>query len=189
MDLMYYHSPPGLQFLHCLRNQVNGGSSIFSDSFRAASLLQLSNRHAFNSLVTTPVPFHYVNDNKHYYFSRPTIVLDKTDPYGLAIDHVNYSPPFQAPFEVDTTDKGKSNWRRFLSSFKEFAAFTEREDMLYEDTLQQGECIVFANRRILHGRRAFDQSGERWLKGTYIDWDDFQANPLTLNLTNRVPFA
>jgi alpha-ketoglutarate-dependent taurine dioxygenase len=90
---------------------------------------------------------------------------------------VNYAPPFQAPFEIETADKkGKANWRRFVASFKEFAAFTDREDMMYEDTLRQGECVVFANRRVLHARRAFDvTSGERWLKGTYVDWDDFQS--------------
>ena len=177
MDLMYFNSPPGLQFLHCLRNSVSGGSSIFVDSFRAASLLRLSNPQAYKSLVNTPVQFHYVNDNRHFYFSRPTIVPDKTDPYDLAFDHVNYAPPFQAPFEIETADKkGKANWRRFVSSFKEFAAFTDREDMMYEDTLRQGECVVFANRRVLHARRAFDvTTGERWLKGTYVDWDDFQS--------------
>jgi alpha-ketoglutarate-dependent taurine dioxygenase len=178
MDLMYFNSPPGLQFLHCLRNSVKGGSSIFVDSFRAASLLRLQNSHSFNSLVNMPVQFHYLNDNRHFYFSRPTIVPDVTDPHGLAIDHVNYSPPFQAPFEVDTSGKGKANWRRFITAFKDFATFTEREDMRYEILLQEGECVVFANRRVLHARRAFDIStGERWLKGTYVDWDDYQVPP------------
>jgi len=176
MDLMYYNSPPGLQFLHCLRNSVKGGSSIFVDSFRAATLLRMNDKHHYRSLCTTPVQFHYLNDNRHYYFSRPTIVPDTTDPHGLAIDHVNYSPPFQAPFEIDTTGKGKANWKRFIKGFQKFAEITEREFMRYEETLQEGECVVFANRRVLHARRAFDtESGERWLKGAYVDWDDFQV--------------
>jgi len=176
MDLMYYASPPGLQFLHCLRNTVEGGSSIFVDSFRAATLLRLQSQHSFQTLTTFPVSFHYLNDNRHYYYSRPTIVVDSTDPHGLAIDHVNYAPPFQAPFDQSTNGKDRANWRRFATAFREFAQITEREDMRFEETLKEGECVVFANRRVLHARRAFKtDKGERWLKGAYVDWDDFQS--------------
>jgi gamma-butyrobetaine dioxygenase len=179
MDLMYFTSPPGLQFLHCLRNTTKGGTSIFVDSFRAATLLRLRSRHAFQSLTANPVQFHYLNDSKHYFFSRPTVVLDPADPEGLDIDHVNYAPPFQAPFEVETTGKAKSNWRRFVQAFKGFAEIMERDDMRFEELLQEGECVVFANRRVLHARRAFDtDTGERWLKGTYVEWDDFQVKSL-----------
>jgi len=177
MDLMYYASPPGLQFLHCLRNTVRGGSSIFIDSFRAATLLRLTHpKSYFQTLTRFPVPFHYLNDNRHYYFSRPTIVPDPYDPAGLDIAAVNYAPPFQAPFEVEATPRGKANWRRFVRAFKAFAEICEREDMRFEETLREGECVVFANRRVLHARRAFETDvGERWLKGMYVDWDDFEV--------------
>ena len=176
MDLMYYASPPGLQFLHCLRNTVSGGSSIFVDSFRVASLLLAYNPHFYLTLTKSPVSFHYVNDNRHYYFSRPTIVPDCTDPHQLEIDHVNYAPPFQAPFDANTAGIDKADWRRFINAFKKFAEISEMEDLRYEDTLKEGECVVFANRRVLHARREFDTAtGERWLKGIYVDWDDFQV--------------
>src|SRR5271155_3832508 len=101
MDLMYYASPPGLQFLHCLRNIVKGGPSIFIDSFCASTLLCLTHPKAyFQTLTTFPVPFHYLSDNQDYYFSHPTIVVDSHAPAGLDIAAVNYAPPFQAPFEV-----------------------------------------------------------------------------------------
>lgn len=176
MDLMYYNSPPGLQFLHCMRNSVKGGSSIFVDSFRAATLLRMHDKHAYHALTNTPVQFHYLNDNRHYYQSRPTIVPDANDPHGLAIDHINYAPPFQAPFEIETMGKGKANWKRFVKALSLFSEITEREFMRFEDTLKVGECVAFANRRVLHARRAFEtEVGERWLKGTYVDWDDFQS--------------
>ena len=77
---------------------------------------------------------------------------------------------------METSRKGKSNWRRFLIAFKSFAEITEREDLRFEETLKEGECVVFANRRVLHARRAFEtETGERWLKGAYVDWDDFQS--------------
>jgi gamma-butyrobetaine dioxygenase len=189
MDLMYYASPPGLQFLHCLRNTVKGGSSIFIDSFRASTLLRLAHpKTYFQTLTTFPVPFHYLNDNRHYYFSRPTIVVDPHDPAGLDIAAVNYAPPFQAPFEVEEGKAGKANWRRFVVAFKAFAEICEREEMRFEETLKEGECVVFANRRVLHARRAFEtEVGERWLKGIYVDWDDFEVIPVTgASLMSRV---
>jgi gamma-butyrobetaine dioxygenase len=36
-----------------------------------------------------------------------------------------------------------------------------------------GDLIIFDNRRILHGRTAYDpNSGDRALRGTYLDRDD-----------------
>jgi hypothetical protein len=40
--------------------------------------------------------------------------------------------------------------------------------------MNEGDCVIFDNRRVLHARRAFDASkGERWLKGAYVDGDVF----------------
>jgi alpha-ketoglutarate-dependent taurine dioxygenase len=39
-----------------------------------------------------------------------------------------------------------------------------------------GECVIFDNRRVLHARKAFevgDAGKERWLRGTYLDWDPY----------------
>lgn len=48
------------------------------------------------------------------------------------------------------------------------------QENVFEYRLEEGECVVFDNRRVLHARRAFDASqGERWLKGTYVDDDVF----------------
>jgi hypothetical protein len=47
---------------------------------------------------------------------------------------------------------------------------------VFEYKLQPGECVVFDNLRVLHGRRAFDtSSGKRWLKGTYVDGQIFAS--------------
>jgi alpha-ketoglutarate-dependent taurine dioxygenase len=59
---------------------------------------------------------------------------------------------------------------------REFSDLVESEENLYEYRLQEGECVIFNNRRILHGRRQFDTAtGMRWLKGAYIDTDVFMS--------------
>ena len=42
--------------------------------------------------------------------------------------------------------------------------------------LEAGDCIIFDNRRILHGRTAFEaQSGNRHLRGCYVDRDELRS--------------
>jgi hypothetical protein len=48
--------------------------------------------------------------------------------------------------------------------------------------MQEGECVIFNNRRVLHGRKAFDaEGGERWLKGAYVDTDVLMSRWRVLN--------
>lgn len=178
MDLLYFESPPGLQFLHCVRNSTVGGSSVFADSFRAAEIVRLNSQALFKSLTSFPVTYHYVNDGKHYHYTRPTVVLDQHS-YRThkRINHTNWAPPFQAPFEADTgsEDLG-SAFRQFIRASKEFAKNIDDPDAQFELTLKEGECVIFQNRRVLHARRAFDPTtGDRWLKGAYIDVDAYQS--------------
>jgi gamma-butyrobetaine dioxygenase len=174
MDLLYFANPPTLQLLHCLRNSVTGGSSIFSDSFHAATRLQLGSPLLFSSLTSFPVTFHYLNASEHYHYTRPTVEFEE---YSYRkrrrITNVNWSPPFQGPFEVMINSP---ELRRYLAAAKAFAKSIEAPESQLELTLKPGECVIFNNRRVLHARRAFDpSSGERWLKGAYVDGDAFQS--------------
>jgi gamma-butyrobetaine dioxygenase len=172
MDLLYMTNPPGFQFLHCLENTCEGGSSIFSDSFYAASKLSEAD---FNSLCHYQIPYHYRNANEHYHFRRPVIEL-KNDPDGNSgIEHINYSPPFQANHAFPGNEQ-KYEFNDFMLAFRRFVSKVEAEENLYEYRLQEGECVIFNNRRVLHGRRQFDTStGERWFKGCYVDTDVFMS--------------
>ena len=59
---------------------------------------------------------------------------------------------------------------------RDFSSRVESEENLFEYRLQEGECVIFNNRRVLHGRRQFDTAtGMRWLKGAYIDTDVFMS--------------
>jgi len=171
MDLLYFESPPGLQFLHSLINNVKGGASYYVDSFRAAEILREKDPEGFRSLCSYPVTFHYRNAGRHYHFTRSTIVLNSFS-YDNRIDHINYSPPFQAPFESDTS---KFEFRQFIRAFQHFRDLIEDQSNQLELLLEKNQCVIFHNRRILHARREFDaSSGNRWLKGCYTDLDNFR---------------
>ncbi|KAF3919849.1 hypothetical protein ABW20_dc0110665 [Dactylellina cionopaga] len=182
MDLLYFESPPGLQFLHCVENSVTGGESYFVDAFRSASMLRQFAPSVFDVLTKFPVNFHYHNDGKHYRFSRPIIAMKQgNENYHpeLGIDHINWAPPFQAPFTMDQQGNMVSKsgqWRAFLKGMADLNKHFENSQNQYELLLKEGDCVVFFNRRVLHARRGFDaQSGRRRLTGGYVDIDAFES--------------
>ncbi|KAN0133051.1 Clavaminate synthase-like protein [Lactarius tabidus] len=177
MDLQYFDSPPRFQILHCLRNRVHGGTSLFVDAFAAASALRSAHPADFARLVATPVPFHYINDARHLHNAHPTISVGpvSASPDGEPnITAVSYSPPFQAPLPRDTPPA-------FYDALGRFAALTEEPSAVYSRQLSEGDAVVFDNRRVLHGRTAFEsrsgsengmgQEPNRWLKGCYFEGD------------------
>ncbi|KAF2754097.1 Clavaminate synthase-like protein [Pseudovirgaria hyperparasitica] len=196
MDLLYTTNPPHLQFLHSLRARAPGGNSLFSDSYRAAETMYLHHRKLFHVLCNFPVQYHYHNDSQHYYYTRYTferrpfpLLPPSLDPASgeeggttANISKVNWSPPFQAPFSMASDyapaqpQGSRPTLAEYLEAAKKFNELITAEENLFEYRLQEGDCVVFDNRRTLHARREFDASkGERWLKGAYLSDDAFYS--------------
>ena len=187
MDLLYFESPPGIQLLHCIENAATGGESLFADAVRAATLLRLNSPPLFRSLTSFPVTFHYHNAGHHYHCTHPTVVLD---PHGFRdrqrIAHVNWAPPFQAPFEADTGGDSLSLFRQYIVAAKELARHLDDPAAQFQLRLEPGVCALFLNRRVVHSRRAFDPaSGPRWLRGAYLDIDAFCSRLRVLSELRR----
>lgn len=189
MDLCYYESPPGLQLLHVIENKATGGESLFADAYAAALHVRATDFEAYKALTEIPFTFNYDNDGHHYYYQRPLIVEDKNSPkdpiYGTyEIDHLNYSPPFQGPIDsLATTDdiapEKLAAFRRGLNLFENYISDPQNQ---LELKTGENSCLCFFNRRILHGRREFDQnSGKRWFQGTYLDIDAFNSQLRTVS--------
>jgi gamma-butyrobetaine dioxygenase len=173
MDLLYMASPPGFQFLHCIKNSCKGGESIFVDSFNAAR--QLNNKD-FARLSRSRAAFHYRNAGEHYYHEHPVFEVKAGNMHDSrpSLTCVNYSPPFQA--NAPYSQQQQRDYTEMLRSLRRFAEKLESPPNLFEYKLQPGECVIFNNRRILHGRRQFEAAeGERWLKGAYVDTDVFMS--------------
>ncbi|KAG8709476.1 hypothetical protein FRC09_000657 [Ceratobasidium sp. 395] len=181
MDLMYLQNPPHIQFLHCIKNQVEGGRSVFVDGLKAAQDLWHQDRAAFQLLANTPIPFHYENDGHHLHRSHPTIELAPNyDQHPSSSDvpppiaEINYAPPFQAPLPITAPIK-------LYTALQQFTHLLARPEARFEYLLHEGDCAVFDNRRVLHARTAFwdrnARQGEanetnRWMKGCYVERDD-----------------
>ncbi|KAL4076772.1 hypothetical protein V8B97DRAFT_2022055 [Scleroderma yunnanense] len=175
-DLLYFEHPPRYQILHCLKNRVIGGTSIFADGLHVAYTLRKTYPEDFDILSTTPVPFHYINDGHHLHHEHPTIELEPLATSSSAersVRYINYSPPFQAPFLLSNP-----TLPMFHSAFKRFSLLLDNPANRVEYTLREGDAALFDNRRVLHARTAFTDAGQgitsepnRWLKGCYIEAD------------------
>ncbi|CAH2355656.1 probable oxidoreductase Aim17p [[Candida] railenensis] len=182
MDLCYYESPPGLQLLHVIDNSTLGGENIFADSFKIAELVKVANPEAYKALLEFPITFHYDNNNEYYYYTRPLIV---EDPLTGHIKELNYSPPFQGPFErACTDDKDSELFSKFLEGFELFESLMNDPVNQFQLKMKEGSCVIFDNRRVLHSRNEFsdENGGDRWLMGCYVDGDSYRSK---LRIANR----
>ncbi|KAI9882203.1 MAG: hypothetical protein M1823_006049 [Watsoniomyces obsoletus] len=274
-DLLYFHSPPALQLLHCMKNSVKGGESIFADAHRAVHRLRRDRKLIYDSIHDFPVSYQYrprgprpgrkvqaavdataatadtavaafdpessaldAQDNfeqgasvgdseheefesqqqalepglidpqgrrpfspsqdaqeikqalnagmvvagtEHYHHIRPLIELL---PYSLdmptspRISCLNWSPPFQAPYEHSIGGKldKKDRFRKYLEGIQYLNGVLNDPNAVFQHRLEPGQCVIMNNRRIVHGRKAFDiDHGERWLRGAYLGVDAFDS--------------
>ena len=106
--------------------------------------------------------------------NRPAIVIDDCND----TLSVSYAPPFQGPIEFtlgSNDKKDEINLIEFYKAYQQFCKFIEDPSLKFESTLTPGDLVIFANRRVLHGRKSYDpQSGQRHLKGAYIEYCEFK---------------
>lgn len=165
-DLMYHHDIPFVQLLHCMKNDCQGGDSLFSDGFRAAVEIQHRNPRGYAMLASRPVNFQY-SRNGHFY-QHPRLVIKKASGQKSRLPlAIHWSPPFQGPFSPLSAPDRLRAWHKAAKAFKN--SLEAPENML-QYRLQPGDCVLFDNWRILHGRTRFDtSSGLRHLHGGYLN--------------------
>ncbi|MBM1218715.1 TauD/TfdA family dioxygenase [Ponticoccus sp. SC2-23] len=152
---------PGIQYLHCRRNSVEGGRNLFLDGTAVANDLRREDPEAFRLLAETEVPFYKEHDTIDMRARQRVIELD----HNGEVSGVTISQHLADIFDLP---------QRFMDAY--YPALVKFGRMLQDDkyvmrfTLRAGECISFDNHRVVHGRAAYSAtSGERYLRGTYTD--------------------
>lgn len=164
-DLMYYDDIPYVQLLHCMKNDCEGGDSLFSDGLRAAVELKHHKPNDYSFLTKKPIFFQY-SKNGHSYRRRRRVINDSYDSSPDLPSSIHWSPPFQGPFPLKHMTKSLVQYSRAAKTFKENV---EASDNMLKCRLQPGDCVLFDNSRVLHGRTKFDtSSGLRHLHGAYL---------------------
>ncbi|GAB2802302.1 gamma-butyrobetaine dioxygenase [Halomonas shantousis] len=162
-DLPNWRQPPDIQLLYCLQNEAAGGESTFADGFAVAEALRQEAPEAFRILAETPIDFRFQDEEHDIVVRAPIIQLDANG-RPLEIRFNNWiRDTLRLPLqEVDA----------WYTAYRRFWQLLHAPRHLIEFALAPGQMIAFDNRRVLHGRRAFDpNTGKRHLQGTYLDLD------------------
>lgn len=200
-DLAYFESKPGMQLLHCIRNQqdeIQGGESLLIDAIAAAESLRVMEPNYFHTLCRSYATFHKQREGADMVYNRPHIVLGDMG----QVVAVHWSPPFEAPpmgmpedemeayleayaaFERMLDDQlfpSPSQTSAVLPPSVDAKLYQYAKDYTWERSLEPGDMLVFNNQRMLHGRRGFEllhpdkdhgDSVYRHLAGCYTNIDD-----------------
>ncbi|PKS07237.1 hypothetical protein jhhlp_005839 [Lomentospora prolificans] len=177
-DMLYIVQPPRIQLLHCMENSCEGGESIFCDGNYAALAMinDPAEAESVELLTNYLVRYHYQKHPFSYRQARPVFNMKTDDKGNKELVNIWWSPPFQAPNPPYGRDVDHAQYRAWHKAMQTFERHLSSEANVYEYKLTPGECVIFDNRRVMHGRKAFNTgSGYRWLRGTYIADEDFRA--------------
>ncbi len=168
-------TPPGIQFLHCLVADAPGGESTLVDGYFVAEQIRRDDPIAFDILTTVAIPYRFHDDRSDIRSHAPVIGCRFDGTIGDIRFHDALMEPLDvAPELVEATFRALRLFDRWC---QDPAARIERR-------LEVGEIMVFHNRRVLHGRRAFDPvGGARHLHGCYVDTDEWLSRIRVLRRT------
>ncbi|MBL4740282.1 MAG: TauD/TfdA family dioxygenase [Sneathiella sp.] len=162
-DLPNWELPPGVQFLHCLKSEATGGESTLVDGFAVAEILRLENPEAFELLKSQAIPFRFHDEEWDLSHEAPTIGCNASGDYTDIRYHAALTAPLQIPSD---------NVLPFYQAYRALTNIIRAPENILELKLMPGDVMVFNNKRVLHGRAAFDPtSGDRRLEGCYVDND------------------
>jgi gamma-butyrobetaine dioxygenase len=185
MDLLYYDTKPGLQVLHCYRNDpvIEGGLSTLVDGLAVANEMRETHPKQFDILTKVPVTFdniHFEREDPVYMSNRSShIVLDKTG----RVVALNWCVSYERPLLTSENELDD-----YYDAYYTFYNLLESHKLSHQ--LKPGQVLVFNNLRMLHGRTGVKTNGgQRHLKGFYLNMDEFMSklNVLSKQLNKREP--
>jgi gamma-butyrobetaine dioxygenase len=160
-DLANQELPPGYQFLHCIANEAEGGGSVFADGVAMAEALRAEDPEAFDLLARVPIAFRFHDGEVDIRIHRPVINLT----HDGEVHEIKWNAHLAGVFDMEA-----AVMPAYYRAYRAFMALTRDAAFQVRLKLQAGEMVVFDNRRVLHGREAFDPAtGHRHLQGCYVD--------------------
>ncbi len=168
---------PGVQFLHCRANSVAGGANLFLDGAAAASDLRRERPRDFALLSETLIPYYCEHDHYDMRSRQRVIELDQ---------HGEVSGVTISQHMADVFDLPQTVLDEYYPAFRRFGRMLQLDKYLMRFRLEAGECIVFDNHRIVHGRSSYTaESGERYLRGCYTDRGEMRSTYRALTTPGR----
>ena len=164
-----YRKPiPGIQLLHCIKNDSLGGHSTLTDGFSIAEHLRKKHPKYFQLLSSIKIRFTYQDSKTILENWGETIELNSDN----SIKRVRLSPRLDY---VPVLKKDKLD--QFYKARSLFIKLCNSKNFMIKFKLKPGDIIVMDNYRTLHGRTSYNMSiGERHLQGCYVEHDSVESN-------------
>jgi gamma-butyrobetaine dioxygenase len=178
-DLPTRETPPGFQFLHCVENTVAGGASRMTDGLAVVAELEANHPAEYEALTTLNWVFaNRALDGDHRWIGP---LIDHGQP-GSQLTLRAFYPVRLGP------DMPSADVPRAYAAMRVFSRVAHDERFMLRSRFEPGDIIGFDNRRMLHGRDAFDPgAGSRVLTGCYVDRDDLLSRLRVLNRDAQKP--
>ncbi|XP_073693157.1 gamma-butyrobetaine dioxygenase [Garra rufa] len=171
-DYPALHHPPGVQFLHCVRQADQGGESEVVDGFHMVEQLRREDPEAFNILSSLRVDFTDSGaDYCDFSVQSKNHIID-VDSEGR-VTRINYNNATRD----SVLDIPLHKVQPFYSSLKAFVELLSRPENVFTYRMEPGDLVTFDNWRLLHGRKSYQSRGQnlRHLEGAYLDWDEVMS--------------
>ena len=163
-----YRKPiPGIQILHCIKNDSKGGHSTLTDGFAVAEYLRKKHKNFFKLLASVKIRFTYMSKDTILENWGETIELNKD----ASLKKIRLSPRLDY---VPVLKKDQLN--QFYKARSFFIKLCNSRKFMIQFKLEPGDLMIMDNYRTLHGRTAYNMNvGERHLQGCYIDHDSAES--------------
>ncbi len=155
VDLPTREYQPGIH-LHCLINEAQGGESVLVDGFRLAQEVRETRPDHYELLTNLRWDWANRSRTSDYRSTSPIFVTNHLGD----IEEVRFGNWLRAPLTSVPFDQVEQAYAAYRYVFA--LSFDQRFAIRF--LLAPGDCMVFDNRRILHGRNPFHRVGD----GTYV---------------------
>ncbi len=162
-DNPYRQPIPGIQFLHCLKNEVSGGLSTLVDGIAITERLAEESPEQAKLLEAINIRFRY---------QGPSAILENWGPM-VERDHRGIVYRIRLSSKLDYVPAmDKETLDMFYAARRRLYELSNDEEFQITFPFREGTLLMMDNYRLLHGRTAFNGTqGHRWLQGCYTDHD------------------
>ena len=162
-DEPYRQPVPGIQMLHCIRNESPGGDSTLVDGLAAANTLLVEHPEWHAALMETEVEWRYDMGSDTVVGRGHILEYDRHGRYTQIRINTKLDEPILKP-GMDLT--------AFYAGRRWLTEWTNNPEHQVTFRLEPGDIMFMDNHRALHGRTEFDPTrGYRHLQGCYIEHD------------------
>ena len=191
-DLVYHESMPGVQLLHCqsFHSSVKGGLSSFLDINVWMKRFKMLHPEAY--AVLTKVPAAFMKDDMEreepaqYYYATPHIHENDQGEFLKLF----WAPAFEAPLPIRDPDVAEQYYAargKMCDVMQELVEESSPECKAVRFQLKEGDCVMFLQGRMMHGRDAFTEESacSRRLHGAYVELESFRNKVTSLAVEHK----